>query len=193
MEKKKLKLGEKIRKFRQDRNMNLTRLSELTSIAQSTLSKIENDVISPGFDKVVSICRGLEIDISDLLSEKEGATSSQPMARMTVTRKGDGETVSSDTYTSRYLCNMISKKGMIPMIVDVNIRDGEETESQMIRHAGEDYIYVLEGTVKVLLEHYAPVVLDTGDSMYFDSAMGHLLVAVGKKPARVLGVTLSAE
>ncbi|MCJ9427980.1 helix-turn-helix domain-containing protein [Kordiimonas marina] len=195
MEKGKLKLGEKIRKLRRERGLSLTQMSDKTDIAQSTLSKIENDVISPGFDKVVSICKGLEVDITDLLHEQIPVAGSpaRPTARMTVSRKGEGETVSSEAYESRYLCSMISKKGMIPMVVDLKLSDGDENEGQMISHPGEEYIYVLEGSVKVLLDQYAPIILEEGDSLYIDSPMGHLYVATGGKPARILGVTLAAD
>ena len=51
---------------------------------------------------------------------------------------------------------------------------------------------MLEGTVEVLSEFYEPTVLETGESIYMDSSMGHNVRAIGRKPARVLNVMTSS-
>jgi len=167
----------------------------MTSIAQSTLSKIENDIISPGFDKVMLICQSLEIDITDLIKSKNDPIEQKvsPVARLAITRKGDTTTVSTDHYFSNYVCSTISKKIMVPLVVDLKIREGEEKGLDMIRHQGEEFAYVLQGRVKLVLEHYEPVYLEEGDSVYFDSSMGHLYINAGKGEARMLGVSLARE
>jgi uncharacterized cupin superfamily protein len=61
-------------------------------------------------------------------------------------------------------------------------------------HSGEEFIYVLEGGIKVLTEFYDPVVLQVGESIYIDSNMGHVYVtADGCEEAMVLGVCSSTE
>jgi quercetin dioxygenase-like cupin family protein len=60
--------------------------------------------------------------------------------------------------------------------------------SQMSRHSGEEFIYVLRGPVEVHTEHYAPTVLATGDAMYLDSTMAHAFLAMGDTDALMLNV-----
>ena len=61
-------------------------------------------------------------------------------------------------------------------------------------HPGQEFIYVLEGGIKVLTEFYDPVVLHIGESIYIDSNMGHAYVtADGYEEAMVLGVCSSTE
>ena len=64
---------------------------------------------------------------------------------------------------------------------------------EMIRHSGEEYAFVLEGTVELHTELYAPVSLEVGDSIYFDSGMGHVYLAVGNGPCRVLAICSGDE
>src|SRR5258708_12452417 len=77
---------------------------------------------------------------------------------------------------------------MIPIITHIRAKSAEEFGA-LVHHSGEEYIYVLEGGIKVLTEFYDPVVLNVGESIYLDSNMGHAYVtAEGCEEARFLGV-----
>jgi uncharacterized cupin superfamily protein len=52
---------------------------------------------------------------------------------------------------------------------------------------------VLEGEVDLYTSLYAPVRLKTGDSIYFDSAMGHAYIAASEGPCRVLSICTAPE
>ena len=55
-------------------------------------------------------------------------------------------------------------------------------------------IYVLKGSIVVHTEFYDPVTLDTGQSIYIDSSMGHAyLTAQECDEAQVLGVMSSGD
>ncbi|MBL4800343.1 MAG: helix-turn-helix transcriptional regulator [Emcibacter sp.] len=173
--------------------MNLKKMAELSSIAQSTLSKIENDIISPGFDKVMQICHALDIDISQLIKGNDGTSNSdtRPVARLAITRQDEKTLITTDSYISNFLCSSISKKVMIPVISHLKLIDGDDNDIELIRHPGEEFTYILEGRVKIVMEHYEPVYLEQGDSLYLDSPMGHLYVNAGDNDAIILSVSLS--
>jgi hypothetical protein len=82
---------------------------------------------------------------------------------------------------------------MIPLIT--RIRSHSATEfGDLVRHQGEEFIYVIEGKIEVHSEFYDPVVLGVGEGIYLDSSMGHAyVVAEGFKDAPVLGVCSSAD
>jgi quercetin dioxygenase-like cupin family protein len=63
----------------------------------------------------------------------------------------------------------------------------------MIRHQGEEYAYILEGTVEFHCELYAPLILHKGDSLYFDSGMAHAYLAGESGPCRVLSICSGPE
>jgi mannose-6-phosphate isomerase-like protein (cupin superfamily) len=82
---------------------------------------------------------------------------------------------------------------MIPILTRIRSRSEEEFGA-LVRHSGEEYIYVLEGSIQVLTEFYDPVTLEAGESIYLDSNMGHAYVtADGCDEAVVLGVCSSNE
>ena len=47
---------------------------------------------------------------------------------------------------------------------------------------------MLSGTIDLHTEHYAPLRLEPGDSVYIDAEMAHALVSLGDEPAQVLSV-----
>lgn len=73
---------------------------------------------------------------------------------------------------------------MEPFIVD--IQPGESKQISKSSHEGEEFIFVMEGTVTVA---YGTDIfeLEEGDSIYLDSIVEHLVTTPGPK-ARILGV-----
>ena len=83
-------------------------------------------------------------------------------------------------------------KRLIPIIVEIRARSLEEF-GELVRHSGEEYIYVLAGEIEIHTSAYAPLRLRTGDSIYIDSTMGHGYVAASDEPCRVLAVCSGTE
>ena len=53
-------------------------------------------------------------------------------------------------------------------------------------HPGEEFLYVLSGSMELLLEGEAPILLKAGDSAQFDSAIGHAYISRSRADARIL-------
>jgi quercetin dioxygenase-like cupin family protein len=78
------------------------------------------------------------------------------------------------------------------VIVDIKSRSIENF-NDFHHHPGEEYVYILEGTVDFHTEVYAPARLSAGDSIYFDSEIGHAWIAVDPGPCRMLSVCLRSR
>ena len=101
--------------------------------------------------------------------------------------------VTTDNYDYHYLCPELRRKRMIPVLTNIRAKTVEEF-GDLVRHSGEEYIYVLDGRIEVHTEFYEPVVLEQGESIYIDSQMGHAyIVAEGCEEASVLGVCSSSD
>ena len=101
--------------------------------------------------------------------------------------------MTTDNYDYHYLCPELRRKRMIPVLTNIRAKTVEEF-GDLVRHSGEEYIYVLDGRIEVHTEFYDPVVLEHGESIYIDSQMGHAyVVAEGCDEATVLGVCSSAD
>jgi len=184
------KLGECLKALRRRHGWTLQDVSTRTGVAVSTLSKVENDQMSLTYDKLLQISEGLGINLAELLATPTGAEAA--LARRSVSQPGEGLLQVTPSYDYLYLCTEIQRKRMVPVIARVKARNLTEF-GPLVRHSGEEFIYVLEGAIEVHTEHYAPVRLDKGGSIYIDSTMGHGYVAVGEGEATVLGVCSSPE
>ncbi|SHE93834.1 transcriptional regulator, XRE family with cupin sensor [Modicisalibacter ilicicola DSM 19980] len=185
-----LRLGERLKEIRLANRWTLEDVSQRTGLARSTLSKIENDQISPTFTAVQKLIGGLEIDLPQLLSPPKPQT--HTLGRRDLTRKGDGQLHPTPTYEHELLSCQLAQKRMIPFKTIVRARDFGEF-NEWVRHDGEEFLIVLDGSVLLYTEFYEPLRLEQGDSIYFDSDMGHALVSVSDEDATVLSVCTPNE
>jgi mannose-6-phosphate isomerase-like protein (cupin superfamily) len=109
------------------------------------------------------------------------------MGRRTVTRSGEGRPHPTATYEHELLCTELTNKRMIPFKSRIRARELSEFDG-WVRHEGEELLFVLEGRVIFYSEFYEPVTLDVGDSVYYDSGMGHACVSSGDHDALILWV-----
>lgn len=178
-------LGQHIRAQRNRLEMTLEQASQATGLARSTLSKIENGLMSPTYDALIKLSNGLKIDISELFEPIEKISGS---GRRSISRKGSGQNHRTPYYDHILLCNDMSNKDMIPFKTRILARSFAEFDDWS-RHTGEEFVYVLSGEIELFTEFYEPVRLQQGDSWYIDSRMGHRVISVSDENAEVLWVS----
>lgn len=181
------KLGECLRRLRFERRLSITDVSVATGISQSTLSRVERDQLSLTYDKLVQLCRGLNVDLATLFSTDSAGQRPRELGRRTVSLPGAGRNVIANAQEYLYLCTELAGKKMTPMLGVVRSHSLEESNGLM-KHEGEEFTYVLAGTIQLHTEFYEPLILPTDASVYFDSTMGHAYVSVSDEPARILCV-----
>lgn len=180
-----LKLGERARAIRLARNWTLEEAAQRAGLARSTLSKIENEQMSPTFDAVQKLARGLDIDVPQLFRP---AAVDKVSGRRSITLKGEGRAHPTATYEHELLATEISRKRMLPYKATVHARDFNEFDN-WVRHQGEEFLLVLTGAVTLFTEFYEPVDMQVGDSAYYDGSMGHCVVSTSPEDAVILWVT----
>ena len=180
-----LRLGARVRQIRRARNWTLEEASRRAGLARSTLSKIENEQMSPTFDAVQKLARGLGIDVPQLF---QPAPLDRVSGRRSITRARAGEPHPTPTYEHEMLATELARKRMLPYRTVVRARSFDEFED-WIRHEGEEFLLVLSGAVRLYSEFYAPIDLSPGDSAYYDAAMGHCVISVSEEDAVILWVT----
>src|SRR5580658_8889926 len=186
-------LGSLLRSLRLRNRWTLKEMSQRTDIPVSTLSKVEHDHLTLTYDKLVHLSQRLNIRISELFADTTGGVEPAVTARRSIGRTEDAVRVNTKNYDYYYLCPELRRKRMIPIITHIRAKSAEEF-GELVRHSGEEYIYVLQGRVKVHTEFYDSVVLEPGESIYIDSNMGHAYVtADGCEEATVLGVCSSTD
>jgi transcriptional regulator with XRE-family HTH domain len=187
--KAKPRLGERLQTLRRRRGWTLRDVGERSGLAISTLSKVERNQMSLTYERLLQLAEGLGVGIAELFAPD--APEPTVTARRAISRPGEGVLQETPNYDYRYLCTEIAHKRMVPILARVRARTIVEF-GPLVRHAGEEFIYVLEGEVHVHTEHYDVVRLEAGGSIYLDSTMGHAYIAA-EGEALVIAVCSSEE
>jgi transcriptional regulator with XRE-family HTH domain len=186
-------LGTVMKSIRSRNGWTLKEMSAKSGIPVSTLSKVEHDRLTLSYDKLQQLSQRLNIRMSDLFAEDDEDQTPRVTGRRSIGTVDQAVRVTTDNYDYHYLCTDLRQKRMIPIITRIRAHSAREF-GELVRHQGEEFIFVLEGEVEIHTEFYDPVALKTGQGIYLDSSMGHAyVVAEGHEEALVLGVCSSAD
>jgi transcriptional regulator with XRE-family HTH domain len=83
--------------------------------------------------------------------------------------------------------NFINKKAE-PFIVRIG-PNKENAPVEFNSHPGQEFNYVIEGTMKIIIDGHE-IVLNEGDSIYYDSVYTHAMKALNNKTVKMLAVVL---
>jgi transcriptional regulator with XRE-family HTH domain len=185
--------GQVIRALRQQLGFTLGDVSARTGMSVPTLSKLEQGKASLSYDKLLALSKGLGVDMAQLLEPTAAplAVPGRSAGRRIVQRAGEGQLVETKSYRQHYLATELLNKMFTPLVVEVRARTLDEFVAEfggLIHHPGQEFCLVLEGEIEFHTEFYAPVRLGVGDSIYFDSDMGHAYLAAAPGTCRILGV-----
>jgi transcriptional regulator with XRE-family HTH domain len=169
-------------------------MSEKCGIPVSTLSKVEHDRLTLTYDKLYQLSRRLGMRMSEFFAELSEVDSSPAVtARRSLGDLQHAIHIETPNYDHYYLCAEMRRKRMIPVITSIRAKTFKQF-GDLVHHSGEEFAYVLKGRVLLITEFYDPAILNEGDSIYFDSSMGHAyLTAEGCDVAEVLAVMSSAD
>lgn len=189
-------LGGLIRLVRKRNGWTLREMSKQVDIPLSTLAKVEADKLSLTYDKLQQLSSRLGLTLTEFLGLAETPAPEAPRtlvrARRSLTTADNAVQVTTSNYDYRYLCADLRQKRMVPIMVRIHARDITDFEA-LVKHKGEEFVYVLEGTIEVHFEFYTPVTLGVGEGIYLDSTMGHAYVAKDCESALVMAVCSSED
>jgi transcriptional regulator with XRE-family HTH domain len=180
-----LKVGESVKAIRKKKGLSLKDLSQRTGVDAGLLTEIEKGEVSPPLGTIIKVAKALDTKMGYFISGGEDLP-------YTIVRKDDRKLLSrfdtgkSDRYGYEFSSLAPYKKNrhMEPFIVKLEPSDIEEERSS---HDGQEFIYVLEGTMEVRLEGEVHL-LDAGDAIYYDSTVPHLVKCHGKDTTKILAV-----
>jgi len=122
-------------------------------------------------------------DLTALLTGEE-----PHMHSYTLTRKDKGTGVDRQkAYKYQALAGNFQNRKADPFMVTVD----PKTVTSVIfnSHPGQEFNYMIEGKLKIFIGS-KEMILEPGDSIYFDSGLPHGMLALENKPAKFLAVIL---
>ncbi|MDX2481386.1 MAG: cupin domain-containing protein [Desulfuromusa sp.] len=184
---KELQIGQKIRELRQKQRMTLQDLSDSTELSKPLLSQIENDQVIPPLATLLRVAKALRVTLQTFFEEEDNTQ------KCLVVRADDAGRMNRrpshggapQPYFYHSLAYGKKHKHMEPFLVEFD--PAQTDQSQPVRHAGEEFFYILEGQVE--LKHGTETyILNAGDSVYWDSNEPHQLRALGTQIAHGIAV-----
>ncbi|WP_340150597.1 XRE family transcriptional regulator [uncultured Sneathiella sp.] len=177
-------VAERVREIRRKKGLTIKDVATRSGLAISTVSKIERNLMAPTYDRFSRLADGLGVDVSELFMAK--GEQFLP-GEFSLARIGEHSFHQTENYTYEMLFPHLRGKSMIPMLGTLKPFEKMRFD-RLVSHEGEEFFFVLKGRVVVQLEGKDPVVLETGESIYFDSRRGHLYASAGEMDARILCV-----
>lgn len=181
-------IGRKIKQTREQREISVERLAELSSVGVQMIEQLEEGKLAPSLAPLLKIARALGVRLGTFLDD---APSQGPVmvkgGQSDKIIRFSGNRAVSDKSSLDFFSLAAEKKDrhMEPFVITV--RPGEEKELNLSEHEGEEFIYVLDGSIRV---HYGKESYDlrAGDSIYYDSVVPHYVHTVESEESRILAV-----
>jgi len=187
---KALKLGSQIRELRLKKNYTLQDVAAKTGLSKPFLSQIENDHVVPPVATLLKLARAFNVSLAHFFQEEVGSD------KIAITRHNERLRVEKRPHHRKGEVNYVyealetkkTNKRMEPFLVEFPVQD--TSEMVFMNHNGEEFLHVLEGTLE--FRSVARVeVLESGDSIYFESDLSHSFRCLGEKAARAIVVVWS--
>jgi len=182
-------IGGKVKSIRESRNLTIEEVSERSGVDGEQILRIENNIELPSLAPLIKIARVLGVRLGTFLDDQ---TELGPViSRAQDCKEQDAIRFTNDSKVARkhmeYHSLSQDKAGrhMEPFLIDIDPTG--HTEYSLSSHEGEEFIYVLAGSIEVVYGK-KKYTLDAGDSIYYDSIVAHHVHAPNGAPARILGV-----
>jgi transcriptional regulator with XRE-family HTH domain len=186
-----VRVGERVKALREQKGLSLKELADLTGFSTALLSQMENHLVSPSLGTIIKLAKALGVRVGDFLGETEG----EPF---TIVRKDERKTISRFAskegvkYGYSYEALGFEKKDrhMEPFIVTLEPATVKTSKTSV--HDGEEFIFVLDGEMEVILGNHTDV-LYPGDSIYYDSNIPHRVQCHQEKVTKILAVLYTSS
>jgi transcriptional regulator with XRE-family HTH domain len=174
-------IGSQMRIERRRLRLTLDALADLTGLNKGYLSRIERGQKAPALATVLKLAAAFDVSVPELLGERLTAQT------VRITRSGAGR-------------QLLGKGDGFEMLVPgspifdvVIVRPDSEFGAERLReHAGEEVLYVLEGTIELSFPS-RKVLLKSGDCARFPGHLRHRMRRVGRHVAAALVIVVNSN
>jgi transcriptional regulator with XRE-family HTH domain len=181
------RIGSRLKAFRKSMGLSMRQLAEETGLSSPLFSRIENGLVMPSIQTLQLISDFLKVDIAYFFKKEEErgyVITRRGTRRISHARRGARGKV---TYELELLAEGMENPFMEPCIVTEFARPSDEF--QLAKHDGQEFIYVLEGKLELILGE-KKFALTPGDAAYFIGEIPHGGRSLSKQPAKTLNVHL---
>lgn len=171
-----MRVGERIREQRKKQGMTLQKLSERAGVSASLLSQVETGRADVSLKSLQSIAAALNISLTDLFSEQDSF-------QVNLVRASEKRIYMIDGGGSEQLLFSSARTALQAAIIELPTGSCTPKPDS---HPGEEFSYVLCGTLRMQLGDNQMYTLEQGDLIYYSSEVPHRWINDGPDLLRVL-------
>lgn len=158
-------------------------MADLLGLSEEKVEKYESGTVEIPVGYMLDVSRLCRVDLNTLISGREPHLKSHALVRA-----GEGFAVDRrKDYDYKSLGYKFAGREMEPFLIKVPPKSGEEMVETS--HRGQEFIYVLEGRLELRMNG-EPLIVEPGDSVYFNSETPHALRGLDGKEVKFLDVIL---
>lgn len=171
-------IGNKIKNLRNQNGLTQQELADRLDLTKGFISQMERGLTAPSVATLADIIECLGSNLADFFNEEEDP-------QIVFKPEDCFEKVDKAENSTLWLVPTAQKNQMEPILVTLKPKESQSFDKP---HEGEEFGYVLEGSVKL---YFGEKVYNAeqGDSFYYSAAKRHKLEAAGRKEAKVLWVS----
>ncbi len=173
-------LAERIQALRDACGYTEEEVAEAIGIDVEAYKGYETNAANVPISVIYSLAKMYNVDFSEIMTG-----TSAKLRTYQVVRAGEGQ--NADRYPGYKFENLayrFTKKIMQPFLVTL---DPSDKPADLVSHKGEEFNLVISGSVVVVFDD-TEIILNTGDSIYFNPTYKHGQKCYGDKPATFLTV-----
>ena len=167
-------LGPRLKRLRQRRDLSLAELATETGISVSTLSRLEAGLRRPTLEQLLPLARSHGLTIDELV---DAPPTGNPRVNLRPIPSGDGSVV----------LPLTRRAGGIQAYKFIAPAGDDDAEPQLRSHEGYDWVYVLDGTLRLVLAEH-DLLLAPGEAAEFDTRTPHWFGATSAGPVEFLSL-----
>jgi quercetin dioxygenase-like cupin family protein len=177
-------VASRIRELREIFGATPAELAQAFQVTEEDYRRYESGTADIPVGILYQIAQRFGVELTTLLTGEEPR-----LHTYALTRRGSGVPVERrKAYEYQNLAHNFVRKRAEPFLITV-APGAENAPEHVNSHPGQEFHYVLEGTLRVMLDRHE-IVLEPGDSLYFDSSVAHSLTALNHAPVKLLAVIL---
>ncbi|WP_353095838.1 cupin domain-containing protein [Tissierella praeacuta] len=166
-----INIGEKIKKLRKEKNMNISDLANKSELSTGLISQIERNLVTPSIVSLWKIAKSLDVSVGYFF-EEENKKHISP-----VVKKSNRKRIIASNNNAIYELLSVDLNRSIEFLY-ITIKAGDHSSKDFVTHEGEECGLVIKGKLMVKMENEEHI-LEKGDSIYFDSTIPHRYINIG--------------
>jgi len=179
-------IAQRIKALRELSDMSVETMSKELGIDTKKYIEYESGEVDIPVSFLYAMAGKFNVELTALLTGEE-----PKLQKLSIVRKDKGLSIDRrKEYKYQDLAyNFINKKAEFFMVT-VEPEKEEKANIHKYAHEGHEFNYILEGKMKFFYKNQE-IILEPGDSIYFDSGLEHAMIALGNKQLKFLAAIIN--